>query len=407
MIKLRALILTSLLVTTMASTTYAGTENIKVTIDGQAVEFTDATPYVDNNGRTMMPVAKIGALLNVQVGWYADIETVILKGNGKEVKLKLNDDSITINDVTSKMDTKAVTKNGRTYVPVSAIAKAFGVTTSWDKATNTVKLQSPPDVPEILKDTVTNGDITLSAELKGNNKILTFQAASSVPVQFYFVIGKSEYMEANDYTVEELKNEADTATYNLDGHFQTDNLNGSCFDKYYISTKSTVFPPAYGRVGERYTAKVFGVTESGETTGVATLEFKLAVDTTNSSTVRNEDNSITATLVKNNKGLTYNVNTSEDVNFYFLTGKKEYLQANDFTAEELKEIGDNVNKDQWGRFTTDDLFGVVSVEAYDGSTTGYLLPENAEIGAEYTTKIFGVTASGEITGVVSLDVILK
>ncbi len=405
--RLKGIMLTALLVAAMATTTYAGTSDINVTVDGQAVTFTDAVPFVDSNGRTMMPVAKIGELLKVAVGWNPTTQTVTLKGNGKEVSVKLNDENITVNGMTTKMDTKAVSVNGRTYVPMSAIAKAFGVTTSWDKTTNTVSLKSPVAIPEKTKDTVTNGDLTLTAELVGSGNTLNFNIASNSEVRFYIVIGKNGYFENKNLTTEELRSEINTTTGGQSGRFENDNYLVEVYDKYYSSTKLWTAPPANSKVGDWYNAKIFGVTESGETTGLVALDFKSKLDTTNTSSVKNDVTTLTATLIKNNNGLDFNVNTNVDVNFYFLVGKSEYVNGKNFTVDELKAIGDNAIKNQRGRFATESFFGVVSTGSYDASTTGFLLPENAEIGTEYTAKIFGVTATGETTGVASLDFILK
>ncbi len=143
----KKVLLTGVLIAVMTSTVYAGA-GINVTINGTAVQFTDATPYVDENGRTMMPVAKMGQLLKVQVIWNNETQTVTLKDSKNLVTLKLMDDNITINGVTSKMDTRAVNNKGRTYVPLTAIAKAFGVTTGWDNKTNTVALKTDKLDPE-------------------------------------------------------------------------------------------------------------------------------------------------------------------------------------------------------------------------------------------------------------------
>ncbi len=139
--RLRAFIFTSLLVTAICSTTvFAGTV-INVTLNGDIVKFTDAVPYVDNTGRTMMPVAKMGELLGVEVGWDNSTQTVTLKEGNKLVSLQIGSNILNIDGMPTTMDTKAVSKNGRTYVPLSAIAKAFGTEVSWDGATSTISLK--------------------------------------------------------------------------------------------------------------------------------------------------------------------------------------------------------------------------------------------------------------------------
>ncbi len=46
-----------------------------------------------------------------------------------------------VNGETINMDTQVVIKNGRTYVPISAIAKAFNTGYSWDNSTSTVDIE--------------------------------------------------------------------------------------------------------------------------------------------------------------------------------------------------------------------------------------------------------------------------
>ncbi len=47
-----------------------------------------------------------------------------------------------INGETITIDTKVVMKNGRTFVPISAIAKAFNTGYTWDSGTSTVDIQA-------------------------------------------------------------------------------------------------------------------------------------------------------------------------------------------------------------------------------------------------------------------------
>ncbi len=45
-----------------------------------------------------------------------------------------------VNGQANLLDIAPVIKDGRTYLPVSAVAKAFGYNVSWDQATQTVSL---------------------------------------------------------------------------------------------------------------------------------------------------------------------------------------------------------------------------------------------------------------------------
>ncbi len=304
--KLKEIILTTLIITAMTTSTYAGTNNIYVTVDGQAVTFTDTTPYVDANGRTMMPVAKIVELLNVSVDWNGTSQTVTLKGDGKEVVLKINDDNITVDGVTSKMDTKAVIKDGRTYVPLSAIAKAFGVTTGWDKATSTVSLKNGVAISEKedsvtdnanTKDIVNGEEVKLTAELtkipyveekivqteKGESTITSawpsvgFKVSSNNPVMIYQIAGRTEYFEANQFTAEELKEMVDNIEKDYHRSFENEDIFGSYIDRYGFGTETTLKVPDSHCNGENYSVKIFGVTETGEISEIVTLDFTTIV----------------------------------------------------------------------------------------------------------------------------------
>lgn len=43
--------------------------DIKVTVDGKEVAFTDAKPFVDENNRTMLPLRAVGDALGLTVNW--------------------------------------------------------------------------------------------------------------------------------------------------------------------------------------------------------------------------------------------------------------------------------------------------------------------------------------------------
>ncbi len=304
-------IITTLIVTSMfalnTTTVFAESNNIKITINNEAVEFTDAKPYVDNNGRTMIPVAKIGELLGVNVGWNNDTQTVTLKDGDNTVALKLNVDSITINGVTSKMDTKAVSKNGRTYVPVSAIAKAFGVNTGWDKVNSTVNLTSnkvvektentgtsgnvatpntgategkTPKLSATFSDTVEENGLKLTATVRGEGNDIWFDVNTNVPTKRYHIVGKSENFEKDILSVEALKNYIDNLIsgqkyrYFKDSDYFGSISYDSAMDEYYLTSGKTGFSiPSGVEIGEEYTAKILCETKTGETTGVITFNF--------------------------------------------------------------------------------------------------------------------------------------
>ncbi len=425
--RLKRTLLTGLLVAAMATTTYAGTSDINVTVDGQAVTFTDATPFVDSNGRTMMPVAKIGELLKVAVSWNPTTQTVTLKGNGKEVSVKLNDENITANGVTTKMDTKAVSVNGRTYVPMSAIAKAFGVTTSWDKATNTVSLKSATkdsgttngsetsNGSENTKDVEANNN-TFTAVLETSPKNITeslnFKAYSSQAVVVYTVIGKSEYFEANDFTTKELKEEVDGVFHTERGVFNTVDFYGMNSVVPNTITTISMGIPKNQQNNEEYTAKIFGITRDGQETEVVDIKFTPNVApkviTPIEDIVTNESITIDVSLAPEPVDIVdtvaFKASASVPVKYYFIIGESETLEAKNYTVAELKNILDNANKSGGsGIFETGELYGMGSSDYINRTTTSFTVPETQRIEQEYIAKIFGITEDGQATRVVDVE----
>jgi hypothetical protein len=115
------------------------TDNLTIQLDGKNVA-TDVAPYIDANSRTMVPVRFISEALGAEVGWDANSQTVTVTKGPTVIKLTIGSRQIITNGIATTMDTAAIVKDGRTFVPVRYIAEALGLTVSWDGATKTVFL---------------------------------------------------------------------------------------------------------------------------------------------------------------------------------------------------------------------------------------------------------------------------
>jgi len=185
----RLIILTIVLVLAIIPcNVFAAGNPINVTIDGVAVNWIDATPYVDANNRTMVPLRSIGEAMGLDVDWDASDKTAsfttaydekdaVARGGvmdtdndskndsymgGSGVVFTLNDKiaasvilyykyGVTVLDTVEPsyadseviiMDTAAVIKDGRTYAPVRYLAEFYGYKVTWDQKSNTVVLNS-------------------------------------------------------------------------------------------------------------------------------------------------------------------------------------------------------------------------------------------------------------------------
>lgn len=213
-----------------------GAAPIGVTAEGTPVVFTDAQPFIDENGRTLVPLRAIGEALGLEVSWddaarravfskaceSADTSFFTWQENGrlcyrKELKLsfypKKAEASFAAQDVywnldhgryetaaaegTIPMDTAAVIVEGRTYAPVRYLAEAFGIDVIWENDTRTVKLlkgrpaqyryyykaiEGRPHFVFVKEDNIARmevAELTISDDYEENGEILTKTPAFS------------------------------------------------------------------------------------------------------------------------------------------------------------------------------------------------------------------------------------
>lgn len=101
----------------------------------------DVAPYINENGRTMLPLRALANALGVtdsQIIWSdAEHSVVIFKGDAT-LKVVIGQMFFNKNGVMVPMDTQAVIMNSRTFLPLRAMGEALGATITWDEATRTV-----------------------------------------------------------------------------------------------------------------------------------------------------------------------------------------------------------------------------------------------------------------------------
>lgn len=152
--KLLSLVLVGSMITTTNITTVSAAnktnQEITVIVNGQKINF-DVKPYVNSNGRTMVPVSKIAVMLDANVSWFPATERVVVKKDGKVLELVIGSDKMSVDGQSVQMDTKAEIVNGRSMVPVSIIAKAFDAKVGWDNATETVTITTENTKTEEVK----------------------------------------------------------------------------------------------------------------------------------------------------------------------------------------------------------------------------------------------------------------
>jgi hypothetical protein len=102
-------------------------------------------PYINKDGRTMVPIRFIGNALgvaDVDIVWDSNTSTATITKNSKKILIKVGDHFIINNDQQVKMDTAAEITKERLFIPARFIAEALGARVEWDDKQNKVFILS-------------------------------------------------------------------------------------------------------------------------------------------------------------------------------------------------------------------------------------------------------------------------
>lgn len=127
----------------LKGTPFASKSNINVTIDGKYVSFNDnlGYPFVDSSNRTQVPLRVTMEAYGAKVDFDARTSTAIVSKDGVTVKVPIGKKYIYKGSELIPIDTAAIVKNGRTYLPIRAVVEALAGQVSWDSANYKVVIQ--------------------------------------------------------------------------------------------------------------------------------------------------------------------------------------------------------------------------------------------------------------------------
>lgn len=96
-----------------------------VTIDGNPISMSLSygRPFIDSANRMQVPVRAVAEKLGAQVVWDGNTRTATIDG---KIKVQVGSANIRTAYGTIVMDTQAVIKGGRVYIPVRSVANAMG-----------------------------------------------------------------------------------------------------------------------------------------------------------------------------------------------------------------------------------------------------------------------------------------
>lgn len=109
---------------------------IEVKINGNVLTL-DNAPVIQN-GRTLVPVRGILEALNLKVDWDAATKTITGTGNGKFIKMQIDNKKGIVDQNEVELDVPATIIDNRTYVPARFVAESTGADVKWDRDTKTV-----------------------------------------------------------------------------------------------------------------------------------------------------------------------------------------------------------------------------------------------------------------------------
>jgi uncharacterized protein YkwD len=112
--------------------TFADDWHIEIYSGELLLDPVDAEPYLNEDGRTMVPVRFIAESFGADVTWKSDTQSVILELKDTVVEFRVDDATVIINGIPSEMDTKMVLDPvmGRTFVPFRFAVEPLGVVIS-------------------------------------------------------------------------------------------------------------------------------------------------------------------------------------------------------------------------------------------------------------------------------------
>lgn len=154
--------------------TYAGTDSIKIKLDG--VELVSDSPPVIVDGRTLVPTRVIFEAMDGTVKWDSASKKVTIDIQGKTIELTVDSKIAYINGTKKEIDVPAKIINNRTMVPVRFISEAIGCNVTWDSENRVVDITSAEAEDLITINKIKISKDKKSVEIYADNKITDYKS---------------------------------------------------------------------------------------------------------------------------------------------------------------------------------------------------------------------------------------
>ena len=106
-------------------------------------------PFVNESGRTMVPVRAITESFGAEVSWDGEVNAVTIVRGEDKIVLTIYNDTALLNGEEIKLDSAPVIKAGRTFVPLRFIGEAFGYNINYVASTKQIVIDDTKVVFEL------------------------------------------------------------------------------------------------------------------------------------------------------------------------------------------------------------------------------------------------------------------
>ena len=122
--------------TNSGTITYDDGDEILVVVKGEYIDF-DVPPAIEDN-RVLVPMRNIFTALGAEVYWQQDVQTVIAVRGDVVIAMQLGQNYLFKNNEKIEIPTASIARDGRTLVPIRAVAEALDTEVLYNGNTKTV-----------------------------------------------------------------------------------------------------------------------------------------------------------------------------------------------------------------------------------------------------------------------------
>lgn len=122
----------------------APAEGVDVRVNGYLLNFPDKKPYVNKDSRTLIPVRFVAEALGANVTWNSARGAAQIELDGCKIVLPIGTNKMEVTrngkTTTKTLDTTSIVEDGRTMIPIRAVAEELGCWVSYCSGYDTVEI---------------------------------------------------------------------------------------------------------------------------------------------------------------------------------------------------------------------------------------------------------------------------